>query len=165
MENVLELSSPDDISKVFTDKIHCTLTMEQLVDVSMKVIDTEGFNRAVVMILPFDLTISVFNAFLIKYQGKFDGIEFEYRDSPDKHNEHEVYIARNGIAWNRFYNTEQDCNYILSVSPALNENADGYVTTDNACVLLHTNISKELKDKYFNNPQIDNHIIMFDLKE
>lgn len=164
MENALELSSPDDISKVFTDKIHCTLTMEQLVDISMKIIDTKSFKNVLSIILPFDLTLSVFNAFLTKYQDKFDGIEFTYYDNSDKRNEHEVYVVRDGIIYNNFYDTRRDCNCLLGVCPTSYKNANDYNSFENNFLLIHSNTSKELIYKC-NNPKNGNHVITFDLKE
>lgn len=164
MENVLELNSTDVIRQFFTDKIHCTLTMEQLIDVSMKIIDTENFKYVLSIILPFDLTLNVFNAFLTKYQDKFDGIGFEYYDYLDKRSEHEVYIDRNGVIYNNFYQTERECNYALGVAPTFNKHSKDYSIIGNSYILLHTNVSKELIDRC-SNIENGNHVIMFDLKE
>lgn len=159
VENALELNSPDEVLKVFTDKIHCTLTMDELVTTTMKVADNPK-HRALKIIVPSNLVISIFNALLIAGKGKFDGIEFEYDENDNK--EYEIWIERNAILYNPIYENEKEYNCVLAVSSMLHDNH--YLELEYEFILFHSKCSKELFDMC-TRADNGNHVIRFDIKD
>lgn len=161
MENMLELQSVTDIMNVFTDKVHCNLTINDLVKVTKEMANQATLHLAEIVV-PANLVLDIFNALIIDGGQKYDGIGFEYNSQNNI--EHEIWIAHNGCLHNDFYNTERDCQCVLSVNPLYNDNINDYMALDDSFILFHPNCSNELLNLLTPTSKA-NHIVVFDLIE
>lgn len=161
MEKMLELQSIADIVNVFTDKLHCNLTMKELVKAVTETANHTVINTAVI-IVPANLVFDIFNAIMFDCGQEYDGIEFEYNNKDNQ--EHEIFIAHDGILYNKCYNADKDCQCLLSVYPLRHNVTDNYYTVENSFILFHSSCSDELLNSLtdLNNA---NRIITFDLIE
>ena len=157
---MIELNSPAEFMDTFTSNFHCSLTMKQLVKAAEE-ISQDDRTQSILIVVPKNITLDIFNTLLISGKERYDRIYFDYGMETDK--DHTIQIVINTIYDNEYYNLSEKCNCLLSVDPYNYAEGD-YDCMEGYFILLHSACSPEIVSKIIN-IYGSNCIIKFDLVE